>query len=107
MANELGDRVVVVTGASAGIGAALAEELARRGARLALVARRREKLEEVARSAGGDALVVPADVTRREAVLAARDAVLARFGRIDAWVNNAGRGITRPVEALGDDDLDQ
>jgi NAD(P)-dependent dehydrogenase (short-subunit alcohol dehydrogenase family) len=107
MANDLGERVVVVTGASAGIGAALAEELARRGARLALVARRKEKLEEVARSVGGDAQVVPADVTRREAVLAARDAVLARFGRIDAWVNNAGRGITKPVEALGDDDLDQ
>jgi NAD(P)-dependent dehydrogenase (short-subunit alcohol dehydrogenase family) len=107
MANDLGDRVVVVTGASAGIGASLAEELARRGARLALVARRREKLEEVARAVGGDAQVVPADVTRREAVVAARDAVLARFGRIDAWVNNAGRGITKPVEALSDDDLDQ
>jgi NAD(P)-dependent dehydrogenase (short-subunit alcohol dehydrogenase family) len=107
MANDLGERVVVVTGASAGIGAAVAEELSRRGARLALVARRKERLEEVARSLGGDVQVVPADVTRREAVLAARDAVLARFGRIDAWVNNAGRGITKPVEALGDDGLDQ
>jgi NADP-dependent 3-hydroxy acid dehydrogenase YdfG len=106
MANDLAEQVVVVTGASAGIGAALAEELARRGARVALVARRREKLEEVARAASG-AEVVVADVTRREAVLAAREAVLARFGRIDAWVNNAGRGITKPVEALEDDDLDQ
>jgi NADP-dependent 3-hydroxy acid dehydrogenase YdfG len=106
MANDLADQVVVVTGASAGIGAAVAEELARRGARLALVARRREKLEEVARAVGG-AEIVPADVTRRDAVMAARDAVLARLGRIDAWVNNAGRGITKPVEALADDDLDQ
>jgi NAD(P)-dependent dehydrogenase (short-subunit alcohol dehydrogenase family) len=51
--------------------------------------------------------VVVGDVTRRAEVLAARDAVLARLGRIDAWVNNAGRGITKPVEALADDDLDQ
>ena len=106
MSNDFADQVVVVTGASAGIGAALAVELARRGARLALVARRRDRLEEVARKAGG-AEVVVADVTRRAEVVAARDAALARFGRIDAWVNNAGRGITRPVEALTDDDLDQ
>ncbi len=106
MAMDFAEQVVVVTGASAGIGAALAEELARRGARLALVARRREALEEVARRIGG-AEVVPPDVTRREAVDAARDTVLARLGRIDAWVNNAGRGITRPVEALSDDDVDQ
>jgi NAD(P)-dependent dehydrogenase (short-subunit alcohol dehydrogenase family) len=106
MAKDFSDEVVVVTGASGGIGAALAEELARRGARLALLARRREKLEEVARRADG-ALAIVADVTRREEVVRARDAALARFGRIDAWVNNAGRGITRPVEALSDDDLDQ
>ena len=106
MANDFADEVVVVTGASAGIGAALAEELARRGARLALLARRRARLEEVARRSGG-AEAIAADVTRRDEVLRARDAVLARFGRIDAWVNNAGRGITRPVEALADDDLDQ
>jgi NAD(P)-dependent dehydrogenase (short-subunit alcohol dehydrogenase family) len=106
MANDFADEVVVVTGASAGIGAALAEELGRRGARLVLVARRREKLLEVASRLGG-AEVVVADVTRRAEVDAARDAALARFGRIDAWVNNAGRGITRPVEALTDDDLDE
>ena len=106
MAQDFAEQVVVVTGASAGIGEALAEELARRGARLALVARRKEALDEVARRVGG-ALVVPADVTRRVAVDAARDAVLASLGRIDAWVNNAGRGITRPVEALTDDDVDQ
>jgi NADP-dependent 3-hydroxy acid dehydrogenase YdfG len=106
MPDDFVDQVVVVTGASAGIGAALAVELARRGARLVLVARRRDRLEEVARKAGG-AEVVVGDVTRRADVALARDAALARYGRIDAWVNNAGRGITRPVEAVTDDDLDQ
>ena len=106
MANDFADEVVVVTGASSGIGAALAAELGRRGARPVLVARRQDRLLDVARRIGG-AEVVVADVTRRDEVLAARDAALARFGRIDAWVNNAGRGITRPVEALTDEDLDQ
>jgi NAD(P)-dependent dehydrogenase (short-subunit alcohol dehydrogenase family) len=100
------DKVVVVTGASAGIGAALAEELARRGARLVLAARRREPLEAVAARAGG-AEVVPTDVTRRDEVERLRDAALARFGHIDAWINNAGRGITRPFERLSDEDVDQ
>lgn len=105
MASDWADEVVVVTGASSGIGAALAEELGRRGARVVLVARRREKLLEVAARVPG-AEVVTADVTRRADVVAARDAALARFGRIDAWVNNAGRGITRPLEALSGEDLD-
>jgi NAD(P)-dependent dehydrogenase (short-subunit alcohol dehydrogenase family) len=106
MANDFQGEVVVVTGASAGVGAALSAELARRGARLVLVARRRERLLQVAEAIGG-AEVVVADVGRRADVVAARDAALARFGRIDAWVNNAGRGMTRNVEDLEDDDLDR
>ena len=105
MANDFADEVVVVTGASAGIGAALAAELAGRGAKLLLGARRRDRLLEVAGRIGAEAVVT--DVTRRPDVLALRDAALTRFGRIDVWVNNAGRGMTRTVDALDDDDLDQ
>jgi NADP-dependent 3-hydroxy acid dehydrogenase YdfG len=102
---DYADKVVVITGASAGIGAALAEEIGRRGGKLVLVARRREKLEEVARKLGGAELVV-GDVTRREDVQRALDAAVARFGHVDVWVNNAGRGISRPLLALTDDDVD-
>jgi NAD(P)-dependent dehydrogenase (short-subunit alcohol dehydrogenase family) len=97
-------QVVVITGASTGIGAVLAGELARRGAKLVLLARRREPLEAVARATGGEPVV--ADVTRREDVQRALGVALTRFGRVDAWVNNAGRGITRPFEALTDEDVD-
>ena len=105
MTQEFEDQVVVVTGASAGIGAALAEELSRRGAHLVLAARRHRELEETARRAGG-AEVVVADVTRRAEVQGILEAALQRFGRVDTWVNNAGRGISRPLEELGDGDLD-
>jgi len=99
------DHVIVITGASAGIGAALADECARRGARLILAARRPEPLAEVAGRTGG--LAVPTDVTRRADVEALAAAALAHAGRIDVWVNNAGRGISRPVSELTDDDLDE
>jgi NADP-dependent 3-hydroxy acid dehydrogenase YdfG len=107
MANELAGKVVVITGASSGIGAAMAELCGARGASPVLVARREDALAEVAARSGGEALVVAADVTRRGDVERARDAALARFGHIDAWVGNAGRGITRKVEDLTDDDLDE
>jgi NADP-dependent 3-hydroxy acid dehydrogenase YdfG len=100
------DLVTVITGASAGIGAALGQELSSRGAKVVLAARRLEKLTEVAARLSGPRLCVPTDVTRREQVVALRDAALAAYGRIDVWVNNAGRGITRPFEQLTDDDVD-
>jgi NADP-dependent 3-hydroxy acid dehydrogenase YdfG len=103
----MNDRVVVITGASAGIGAALAELLGPTGARLVLLARRERELGEVAARAGAGALPVVADVTRREDVRRAVEVTLAHFGQIDVWINNAGRGITRLVSELTDADFDE
>jgi NADP-dependent 3-hydroxy acid dehydrogenase YdfG len=99
-------QVVVITGASAGIGAALAREIGRRGGSLVLAARRRAELEEVARASGAPAAVVVADVTRRDDVQAVAKSALDRFGHVDVWVNNAGRGITRFFMELTDEDVD-
>src|SRR5690242_9279007 len=93
--------VVVVTGASSGIGAAVARRLGHRGFRLVLGARRPEALRAVAAEAG-NATTVVVDVTRRADVERLRDEALAQFGRIDVWVNNAGRGINAPVLQLTD-----
>src|SRR4051812_48261088 len=103
----MANRVVVITGASAGIGAALAEVLSARGARLVLAARREEKLADVARKCGGETLVVAADVTKRAEVDRIRDEALTKFGHIDVWINNAGRGISRLVSELTDEDIDE
>jgi len=93
-------------GSSAGIGASLARELGKRGGKVVLAARRADKLEEIARSAGEGHLTVtptsPAATTSRAIASAAID----RFGHVDAWVNNAGRGITRGILDLTDDDVD-
>jgi NAD(P)-dependent dehydrogenase (short-subunit alcohol dehydrogenase family) len=100
------DKTIVITGASEGIGAALAVQLGAAGARLVLVARRADALAEVVARSGPHALGVAADVTRRTEVERVRDAAIARFGGIDVWVNNVGRGITRMVSELTDDDVD-
>jgi len=102
-------KVIVLTGASSGIGAALAERLGAQGHRLALAARREKELQEVAAEAaqGGEALAVVTDVRLREEVERLRDRALAAFGRVDVWVNNAGRGIGRPTLELSDEDFDE
>lgn len=101
------DKVVVITGASAGIGAALGVALANQGAKVVLVARREDALQAVAAQCGANALAVVADAARRDEVRRVRDAALARFGRVDVWVNNVGRGISRMPSALTDDDIDE
>ncbi len=100
------DKVVIITGASGGIGAELAKQLGARGAKVVLAARRKAELDRLAAEIGESALAVVTDVTKRSDVEHLSKAALERFGRIDVWVNNAGRGISRSVADLTDDDLD-
>src|ERR1051325_10495922 len=99
-------RTIVITGASSGIGAALAVRLGREAHGLVLAARREAELNEVARRTGAETLVVPTDVTRRADVERLRDRAIARFGAVDVWINNAGRGITKPTLDLTDEEFD-
>ena len=101
------NRIVVITGASAGIGAAIARELGRRGDHLVLAARNHEALQRVAAEIASPTRVVAADVTRRADVDGIRDDALRAFGHVDVWINNAGRGISRPVLELTDEDIDE
>jgi short-subunit dehydrogenase len=97
----------VITGASSGIGAALAETLASRGATVVLVARRADILRAVAAKCGERVHAVVADMTRRDDVQRVVREAIGRFGRIDVWVNNVGQGISRPPSALTDEDIDE
>lgn len=104
---DLNGAVVVVAGASSGIGRATALAFAREGARLALAARREELLEEVAeecRGLGASAVVLPTDVTDADAVKRLADRTVEEYGSIDIWIANAGVGAVgrfeeTPVEA--------
>ena len=94
---EIKGIVVIVTGASSGIGKATARQFGREGAKVVLAARRFDRLEELAREilafgTGAEALVVPADLTSLEDIQMLIDRTLKRFGRIDVLVNNAGIG---------------
>ncbi len=92
MQRPLAEQVVVITGASSGIGRCTARYLALRGARVVVTARRAEALRELVREiegAGGQALAVPGDVTLKEDLRAVAEAAVEHFGRIDSWVNNA------------------
>jgi NAD(P)-dependent dehydrogenase (short-subunit alcohol dehydrogenase family) len=99
--------VVVITGASSGIGAALARNLGARGDRLVLAARREPELTRVAREAASDALPVVTDVRDRAQVDRLRERALERFGRVDVWINNAGRGSGHKVLELTEADFDE
>lgn len=100
------DTVVVIAGASSGIGAAIADRLGRHGAPLVLAARRQDLLDVVARRCGPHTLALAADLTRRTEVRRVLQDGIAAYGRIDVWVNCVGRGITRLPSELTDEDLD-
>src|SRR6185437_7543547 len=91
----LSGRVVIVTGASSGIGAATARELARQGATIVLAARRQDLLEaqvQAITTAGGQALAIPTDVTDGAEITRLVEQTVQAFGRVDVLVNNAGIG---------------
>ncbi|TVT61160.1 glucose 1-dehydrogenase [Amycolatopsis rhizosphaerae] len=104
----LADKVALITGASSGIGAAAARVFAREGAKVVLVARRKELLEELTgelRAGGAEAEFAVADVRVAEECVAAVETAVERFGRLDAAFNNAGYGIGRDPLHLMDDDV--
>ncbi|HEY5018187.1 MAG TPA: SDR family oxidoreductase [Streptosporangiaceae bacterium] len=96
-------KVVALTGASSGIGAATALLLAQRGARMVLAARRTDRLEALAAritSAGGEAVFAPADVRQRQALTDLVALALDRYGRLDVLISNAGIGPVAPLDDL-------
>jgi short-subunit dehydrogenase len=100
------ERVAIVTGASSGIGLSTARKMVERGARVALVARTRDKLEAVARELGEDkAVPFPLDVTDRGALEALPRRVVTKLGRLDVVVNNAGTNHRGSVEERSTEDL--
>lgn len=101
--NGIQNKVVIITGASSGLGEATARHLAARGAKLVLAARRTERLQALVKeieAAGGEALAVATDVVDMAQVQALADQAKARFGRIDVLVNNAGIMPLAPLSKL-------
>jgi len=101
--NRAKSQVVVVTGASAGLGRAIAHGFAKRGAKVALLARNPEALEACAgecRALGGEGMAIPTDVSDAAAVEAAAERAEAELGPIDVWVNNAMVGVFSPVRDM-------
>jgi len=106
MARNLTDRIIVITGASAGIGAATATAAAKAGMHVVVAARRKEKLDAVAdqvRQIGRRALAVACDVGRDQDVQQLIDAAMTEFGRIDVMFANAGYGFLKPIATLDDE----
>jgi NADP-dependent 3-hydroxy acid dehydrogenase YdfG len=106
MAQNIEGKVIVITGASSGLGEAAARLLSERGARLALGARRAERIDALAGELG-NAIAVATDVTRREDVEALVAAAVDRFGRIDVMISNAGIMPNSPIEQLRVEDWDR
>jgi short-subunit dehydrogenase len=104
---ELKDQVIVITGASSGIGLATAEGAANAGAKLVLAARSQHTLEEIVGRlslAGCEAVAVACDVSDRRQVDHLARAAIERFGRIDTWINNAGLGLYGRLDEVSEED---
>lgn len=106
----ISDKVVLITGASSGLGESSARLLAGRGAKLVLVARRAERLEQLVneiRTAGGDAVYQVADVSRAADLAAAVQLAVSQYGRLDVMINNAGLMAIAPMSECRTDEWDR
>lgn len=100
------NKVIVVVGATGGIGSALTRKAANAEARLVLVARDKDKLATLAEELSGEVAIIPTDITKPEQVDALFKQVIVEFGQIDALVNAAGAGVMKPYSNLESADLD-
>jgi len=104
---DLTGQVALVTGCSTGLGVQMAKALANQGAKIVAVARRKEMIEAVAKEIADtykvEAIAMPCDITDTERVNSMVDEVMAKFGRIDIVINNAGTGAVAPAEDITDD----
>ncbi len=104
---DLKGQVAVVTGCSTGLGVQMAKALANQGAKIVAIARRKEKIDavadEISKEFGVETLAIQCDITDTAKVDSAVDEVLAKFGRIDIVINNAGTGAVAPAEDITDD----
>lgn len=110
MANSLDGTVALITGASSGIGEATARSLAAQGAKVAVAARRLERLERLAGEIGGQghtALAIQSDITDQEQAIAAVDRTVAELGGLDIVVNNAGQMLLGPIEDAPTEEWDR
>lgn len=107
---DLTGRVALVTGCSTGLGVQMAKALASQGAKIVALARRKEKIDavasEITKDFGVETFAVQCDITNTEKVNAAVDEILAKFGRIDVLINNAGTGAVAPAEDMTDAQFD-
>jgi short-subunit dehydrogenase len=107
---EIQNSIIIITGASSGIGATTARELARQGATVVLAARRAEQLDALAAAierAGGQALAVPTDLAEREAIDRLVQTTIETYGRVDVLINNAGTGDGSAVLSSPDAEMQQ
>jgi NAD(P)-dependent dehydrogenase (short-subunit alcohol dehydrogenase family) len=105
MSRSMEGKVVVVSGASMGVGRATAQRFAQEGATVVLLARRKLLLDEIADAIGANAVPIVTDVTSSTEVCVAFEQVAAQFGRVDVLVNSAGASRIRMIEEASDEDI--